>query len=106
MNKYTVIGYYAEDNQTTADPAEADNGLDAMRIVARERLGERDAAGDYENQGDFQLVVAVQDGDESKIESGVVGEPAKPGDRFTWPGDGMVEAREFIEPGWGLANAN
>lgn len=94
MPKYTVIGYYAEDNQTTADPIEAENGEEALRKAAHQRLGEYDQVEDtYERQGEFELVVAIEDRGE-----------AMEGRGLTFPGDGMVEARDFIEPGWELEN--
>lgn len=89
MAKYSVIGYYKEDNQTSADEVVADSGEEALAMVARERLGERDAAGDYEHQGEFELVVAVL-------------KFTTLDNLLTFPGDGLVEAREYIEPGWEL----
>lgn len=89
MPKFTVIGYYAEDNQTSSDEVEAESGEEALRKVALERLGEFDQAENiYENQGLFDLVVAI-------LQGGDAG-------GMTWPGDGLVEAREYLEPGWEL----
>lgn len=94
--KFTVIGFYREDNQTTADPVQAESGEEALKEVARQRLGAYDRdENTYENQGEFELVCAV-------LQGPLDNEDANPGDRFTWPGDGTVEAREYIEPGWEL----
>lgn len=92
MNKYTVIGYYSEDNQTTADAIEAETGEEALRKCALERLGEYDKEEDfYHDQDQFELVVAILIG----------GDGAEPGG-LTFPSDGggMVEARDYVEPEW------
>lgn len=86
MPNFTVIGVYERDNQSIADIFEnAKDGMDAMRQCAIERLGKLDADGFYENPSP-SLVVAIN----NELRAGEEG-------RLTFPGDGLVDAVDFLE---------